>query len=115
VHPALLRASADCDFGDVRWGLLWLQTLVLWALVAGTVRDRDASVRLVELLSPYAEYIVDGGMGVYGAVAHFVGEALAPFEPACARESFELALRIHERFEAPWYVEMTTAALAALG
>lgn len=114
------RASALLDTElaggfDVRLEAATLAAMVMWADAAARIGHRDAAAFLRDWLAPWSGQFATTHITLQGAVAHAVGDLerlLGRLDEADA--SFEQALAVHERLQAPFFVARTQAAWAAL-
>jgi DNA-binding SARP family transcriptional activator/tetratricopeptide (TPR) repeat protein len=117
----VLRSGAERDFAHVPFDFLWTSTMALYAIIAIDVRDVAVSVRLLELLEPFASEICFNGAislgclsGQVGGLASLVGR----YEEA---ERYLLHARdVHRNFgwafqEASALIGLARARLARLG
>ncbi len=118
---AILRKGAELDFADVPFDFLWTSTMALYAIIAVDLGDATISIRLLELLEPFASDICFNGAtnlgclsGQIGAMASLVGR----HEDA---ERYLLhALEVHRNFgwafhEASALIGLARARRAKLG
>jgi class 3 adenylate cyclase/tetratricopeptide (TPR) repeat protein len=114
-HPGRARPLLEqvCAT-DLPLDVTWLATMTLWAEVAAQLGDTAAAAILYERLSPWHDRVASiTTIFCFGAVAH----ALAQLDALLGRTdravaNFEVAMAIHERLGAPYFVSATKLALA---
>jgi hypothetical protein len=98
---------------DLPLDVTWLATMTLWAEVAAQLGDQAAATILYERLSPWHDRVASiTTIFCFGAVAHALGQLdalLGRTDQAVA--NFEVAMAIHERLGAPYFVSATKLAL----
>ena len=112
-----VRRTLDNEIGDgfpMPVGASSLTAYALWADATARVRHAPAASVLHERLAPWRKQFVTSHVTVHGSVAHYLGlleHVLHRYDDADA--SFEEALHVHERMEAPFFVAWTKTAWAA--
>jgi DNA-binding SARP family transcriptional activator/tetratricopeptide (TPR) repeat protein len=119
-RPAEARdAVATLSLAEVPEDVDWLLTMTLLADLHASLRDRDRSVELYELLLPYeaANVVIGFAASCDGPVARLLGRLAAVVgKPAEAARHFDRALEMGERLRAPLIVGRIEANRAqALG
>ena len=104
----LLCAAAADGFATVPYDQVWTTTLVLWTEVATPLDAVQTASVLVDLLRPYVELVAFNGVSTFGPIADYVGmleTILGNYDQAEA--SFDQAMVIHQRFQAPFFLGRT--------
>jgi tetratricopeptide (TPR) repeat protein len=109
ARPLLEQVCAT----DLPLDVTWLATMTLWAEVAAQLGDQTAASTLYERLRPWHDRVASiTTIFCFGAVAHALGQLdalLGRTDQAVA--NFEVAMAIHERLGAPYFVSATKLAL----
>jgi predicted ATPase len=103
----LLAEGRKVGFG-ASFDYIFFMVTSLWAAAAVEVGDADAAAVLYDQLLPWQDRVGFTGVGMTGAVAHYLGRLgtlLGKHEEATAH--FGRALSIHERLRAPFFIAST--------
>ena len=104
----LLDLGAADGFASVPYDLVWATTLALWAEVAAHLGAVPPAAVLADRLRPYRGLVVFNGASTFGPIADYLGmleAVLGNYEQADA--SFDQAMAIHQRFQAPFFLART--------
>lgn len=113
---AILDSLAVDGFAAVPPDSLWLATLALLTDVAAHLDRADEAAVLYDRLSPYAgQAIMQGLVGWYGAVDHYLGVAASTAgRPDAGEVHLTAARNLHQQWGAAPFVVDTLAAYATL-
>jgi hypothetical protein len=111
----LLAAAANDDFAAVPYDRVWTTTLALWAEIAGSLNAVRPSAVLANLLRPYADQVAYNNSNTLGPIADHLGQletTLGHYDQA--DQYLDQAMRMHERFQAPFFLARTLIHRAQL-
>jgi tetratricopeptide (TPR) repeat protein len=112
---AMLREAAADGFASLPRDWTWFPAVAYWTEVATRTGETAACLRLLELLEPFSDRIVDQGTAPVRTVVHYLGAlALAVGRFADAECHIDAAEAAHERLGARIWLAETRVLRARL-